>query len=248
MTEDDAYHIREIENLFVSQMRDTGASGYVIGLSGGIDSALAAALCCRAVGPDKVSGLFMPSMVTPPQDRSDVDTLCTCLGMSWNEIPIAPIITVYQQIPGFLETPYLLGNLMARIRMTLLYFQANRDNLLVCGISNRTEYLLSYCTKYGDNAADIQPIVHLLKDEVQELAKIVGIPEQIRMRIPTAGLYTGQTDEKELGLTYPEIDAAIRALEANRFVAATDTEQAVLLKIQNGAHKRKPSLSLMKKE
>jgi len=245
MTEEEKFHTQEIEKLIRKQMEDAGAKGYVIGLSGGVDSALCATLCCRAVGSDKVSGIFMPSRVTPSEDKSDVKDLCINLGMGWQEILIDPIIDTYRHIPDFVETPYLLGNLMARTRMALLYYCANRDNLLVCGTSNQTEYLLSYCTKYGDNAADIQPIIHLLKDEVYKLAAILCIPEQIRMRTPSAGLYEGQTDEKELGLTYPEIDIAIRRLKENNFVAQSDTERLVLAKIQAGAHKRNPSPSFM---
>ena len=90
---------------------------------------------------------------------------------------------------------------MARVRMSILYFYANRENRLVCGTSNRSEYYLGYTTKYGDNAADIQPILHLYKSEVYRTAEDLGIPERIRKKSPSAGLWPGQTDEGEIGIS-----------------------------------------------
>ncbi|MBN1166967.1 MAG: NAD(+) synthase [Methanospirillaceae archaeon] len=237
--------INQIETKITEHLRSTGAKGYIIGISGGIDSALVATLCSRAVGPDRVWGLFMPSNVTSGQDRTDVGTLCTGLGIPLLETPIGSFIDTYHHLPGFVETPYLLGNLMARIRMTILYYYANRDNLLVCGTSNQTEYLLSYCTKYGDNAADFQPILHLFKEDVCILAEELGVPGEIVKKVPTAGLYAGQTDEKELGLSYREIDSALHNLIRHHWVPENDTERTVLAKVKAGRHKREPTSSLM---
>ncbi len=237
--------INRIETKIAEHLEKSGAKGYIIGISGGIDSALVATLCSRAVGRDRVWGLFMPSTVTPGQDRTDVCTLCTGLGIPLLETPIGSVLNAYSHLPGFVDTPYLLGNLMARIRMTILYYYANRDNLLVCGTSNQTEYLLSYCTKYGDNAADFQPILHLFKEDVCILAKELGVPGEIVKKVPTAGLYAGQTDEKELGLSYHEIDSALHNLIRHNWVPETDIEQTVLAKVQTGRHKREPAPSLM---
>jgi NAD+ synthase len=134
---------------------------------------------------------------------------------------------------------------MARIRMAVLYYHANREHRLVCGTSNRSEYLLGYCTKFGDNAADIQPILHLYKTEVYEIAHEIGIPEPIIKKIPSAGLWKGQSDEGEIGLSYDEIDASLRGLEAGGWRAANPTEERVLALVQKNAHKRLSVPSLL---
>ena len=228
-------------NLLKDTLHSSGSSGFVIGISGGVDSALAAALCCKAAGPSAVAGLFLPSSVTPTQDASDVKLLGDTLGIQILTVPISPVLDQYRTLPGFTETPYLVGNLMARTRMTILYYYANKLSSLVCGTSNYTEYLLGYCTKFGDNAADVQPIIHLLKTDVWRLAELTGVPKQIISRTPTAGLYQDQTDEKELGLSYARIDAAILALIQQDSRAMTADERIVLEKIRNSEHKRNPA-------
>ena len=218
--------------------------GIVIGVSGGVDSAVALAFCCRAIGPSKVLALSLPSPVNNPQDASDAADLCTILGAGFRSIPIGPLLDAFRGIESFTLSPYLLGNLMARIRMAVLYYHANRDNLFVCGTSNRSESLLGYCTKFGDNAADIQPILHLYKTEVYEMAGELGIPDPIIRKPPSAGLWAGQTDEGELGLGYAEIDAALQALERNNWNAKSPIEERVLERVKKSAHKRMPAISL----
>lgn len=224
---------------------DSGSKGIIVGISGGVDSAVAAAFCCRAIGPANVLGLSLPTSVSNPQDVKDAQELCAGLGMEHRVVNIDPMLAAYRSIPGFTDTPYLLGNLMARIRMTVLYYHANRDNRLVCGTSNRSEYMLGYCTKYGDNAADIQPIVHLYKTEVYEMAAEMNIPGPIITKVPSAGLWTGQSDEAEIGLSYAEIDAALKKLEANTWKASTPAEEKVLERVKKNAHKRRATPSLL---
>ncbi|MEN6611721.1 MAG: NAD(+) synthase, partial [Methanoregulaceae archaeon] len=118
------------------------------------------------------------------------------------------------------------------------------DGRLVCGTSNKSEYMLGYCTKYGDNAADIQPIVHLLKREVYEVARELGIPEPILRKPPSAGLWEGQSDEGEIGIPYAEIDTALSALESQEWVAKTPLEEKVLALVKKSEHKRLPAPSL----
>src|SRR5208337_316337 len=178
----------EIEQMIRYAYWNSGCTGIVVGVSGGVDSAVAAAFCCRAIGPEKVLGLSLPTSVSNPQDVKDAQELCAGLGMEHRVVNIDP----------------LLGNLMARIRMTVLYYHANRDHRLVCGTSNRSECMLGYCTKYGDNAADFQPIIHLYKTEVYEMAKEMKIPTPITEKTPSAGLWAGQSDEGEIGLSYAE--------------------------------------------
>jgi NAD+ synthase len=129
--------------------------------------------------------------------------------------------------------------------MVILYYHANRDGFLVCGTSNRTEYLLGYCTKFGDNAADIQPILHLYKTDIFEYARELGISDDIVRKTPSAGLWAGQSDEAELGLSYPEIDTALKALEKNGWNSTNPTDQRVLALVKKSVHKRMspPSLS-----
>jgi len=235
----------QVEQMIRYAYWNSGCTGIVVGVSGGVDSAVAAAFCCRAVGPEKVLGLSLPTSVSNPQDVKDAQVLCAGLGMEHRVVCIDPMLAAFKTLPGFTESPYLLGNLMARIRMTVLYYHANRDHRLVCGTSNRSECMLGYCTKYGDNAADFQPIVHLYKTEVYEMAREMKIPEPILTKTPSAGLWAGQSDEGEIGLSYAEIDAALRNLEANGWKAASPAEEKVLARAQKNAHKRLAAPSLL---
>jgi NAD+ synthase len=233
-----------IEQMIRYAVWNSGAGGIVVGLSGGVDSAVAAAMCCRAVGGDRVLGITLPSAVTKKTDIEDARALSVMLGMKHRVISIEPVLAAYREMPGYTENRYLLGNLMARTRMAVLYYHANRDGLLVCGTSNKSEYLLGYCTKFGDNAADIQPIVHLLKREVYEVARELGIPGTILAKTPSAGLWEDQSDEGELGITYAEIDSALAALEAQGWVAKTPSEEKVLALVKKSEHKRLPAPNL----
>lgn len=222
-------------------LRSSSSSGFVIGLSGGIDSGVAATLCVRAAGCDHVQGFFLPSAVTPAQDADDVTLLAEFLQIPVLTIPITPFIDQYRMMPGFTETSYLVGNLMARTRMTILYYYANQMNRLVCGTSNYTEYVLGYCTKYGDNAADVQPIIHLQKSEVWSLAEHLGLPLRLIEKTPSAGLWHNQTDENELGMKYEVIDEAISHLEQQGWVPKTVEEEWVIEKMKRAGHKQRPA-------
>jgi len=228
----------QVEQMIRYAYWTSGCKGIVVGLSGGVDSAVAATFCCRAIGVEKVLGLSLPSDITKPADIGDAAALCNQLGMKHRVISIEPILQAFQTMPEFKESRYLLGNLMARIRMTVLYYHANRDNTLVCGTSNRSEYMLGYCTKFGDNAADFQPLLHLYKTEIYVIAKELGIPESILKKIPSAGLWEGQSDEEEIGLSYAEIDNSLQALELQHWKAATVMEQKVLELVKKSEHKR----------
>lgn len=235
----------QVEQMIRYAYWNTGCRGIVIGLSGGVDSAVAAAFCSRAIGPANVLGLSMPSSVSNPQDVRDAKELCALLKMPHTVISIDPMLEGFRSIPGFTETPYLLGNLMARTRMSILYYYANRDHRLVCGTSNRSEYMLGYCTKFGDTAADLQPILHLYKTEVYVMAGELGIPDSIMKKVPSAGLWEGQSDEKEIGLTYAEIDASLKALENQQWQARTPTEDKVLAFVKKSGHKRVAAPNLL---
>ncbi len=235
----------QVERMIRYEYWNSGAAGIVIGLSGGIDSAVAAVFCCQAIGADKVVGLSLPSEVSKPEDIRDAAGLSKKFGMTHKVVNIDPVLAGFSAMPEYRETPYLAGNLMARTRMAVLYYYANRDNLLVCGTSNRSEFMLGYCTKFGDNAADIQPIVHLYKTEIYEIARELGIPPAIIDKTPSAGLWEGQSDEAEIGLTYPEIDSALANLEKSGWRPSTLVEEKVLGFVKKSAHKRMPAPNLL---
>ncbi|MDI6719164.1 MAG: NAD+ synthase [Methanomicrobiales archaeon] len=235
-----------IEQMIRYTLWDSGKRGIVVGLSGGVDSAVAAALSARAIGGENVLGLLMPSAVTAGEDLQDARDLCRQLGIAGKEIPIEPMLQPFRAVPGFSDTPYLAGNLMARIRMALLYYFANREERLVCGTSNRSEYMLGYTTKYGDSAADFQPILHLYKTEVYALAEDLGIPDRIRSKAPSAGLWKGQTDEGELGLSYADIDAALAELERDAWIPRSEVQERVLQLVKKSTHKRLSPPSLQR--
>lgn len=235
----------QVEQMIRYAYWNSGCKGIVIGVSGGVDSAVAAAFCCRALGPEKVLGLSLPSAVSSKKDCEDAAALCVKLGMEHRIISIEPILAGFMAMPGFTASPYLLGNLMARIRMTVLYYHANLDHRLVCGTSNRSEYMLGYCTKFGDNAADIQPILHLYKSDIYIMAKELGIPEPIIKKTPSAGLWEGQSDEGEIGLSYDQIDSALQELEGSHWQPANATEEKVFALVKKSGHKRTGAPTLL---
>ena len=227
-----------IEQMIRHTLWSSRAKGIVVGISGGVDSALAAALCARAVGGEQVMGITLPSPVTPEADLKDGEALCAAFNIPFKTISIEPMLSAFAGMDDFENTHYLCGNLMARIRMTTLYYHANRLHYLVCGTSNRSEYMLGYSTKYGDSAADIQPILHCYKTRIYALAEEVGVPAPIIEKPPSAGLWPGQSDEAEIGFTYAEIDSALASLEVNGWTASNAQEELILGKVQASLHKR----------
>lgn len=187
----------------------------VLGLSGGVDSAVVAYLLSEAIGTKSLHGFFLPSATNHPTDATDVAKVATALGITVTTVQLDPLLAVYQQNLGQLE-PLAFGNLKARIRMTLLYAQANRLGAMVVGTGNKTELQLGYFTKYGDGGVDLLPLAHLYKTQVWELAKALGVPTSIIAKAPSAGLWAGQTDEAELGMTYATADAILQAIEQQR--------------------------------
>jgi len=238
----------QVEQMIRYAYWKSGCKGLVIGLSGGVDSAVAATFCCRAIGGDKVLGLTLPSNVSNSADIKDAAALCKQLSMDHRVISIEPMLEGFKTMPDFKESRYLLGNLMARIRMAVLYYHANREQKIVCGTSNRSEYMLGYCTKYGDNAADLQPLLHLYKTEIYEYAKELGIPESIMKKAPSAGLWEGQSDEEEIGLSYEKIDASLKSLELHNWQATTPIEEKVLELVRKSEHKRLPVPNLLERQ
>ena len=240
----------DAENLIVEFIRDrveaAGAEGAVLGLSGGLDSATVAFLAARALGPERVFALLLPEVgVTPQDDVEDARQVASILGIEAEEIDISGVLGGYFEVlPAAGASRVVNGNLKARVRMTILYWHANLLHRLVLGTGNRTEIMLGYSTKFGDGAADLFPIAGLYKDEVRDLARRLGVPDRILDKAPTAGLWPGQTDEEELGITYQDADAILRGLEEGRGredLAADfggDKVGLILRRIEGGRHKR----------
>jgi NAD+ synthase len=181
----------------------------VIGLSGGIDSALVMALCVKAVGAKRVKGLMMAeerSMVS----KTIID-YAEALNVKYEIIPISPIVAAFKEYGTIEDQQIVMGNLKARIRMTLLYSRANAENRVVMGTGNRSELLMGYFTKYGDGGVDFLPIGDLYKTQVRALSYKLGVPAKIITQPPSAGLWEGQTDEAELGITYAKLDQILYA-------------------------------------
>jgi len=231
----------KIKDLIRRTVWSAGAQGVVIGISGGLDSAVACALCCRALSPEKVLGVSMPVSSNDPADQRDAEELCRKLGVELITVPLESIRSAFLELPHITDTPVLRGNIAARLRMTTLYNIAAGKGYLVCGTSNKTEYMTGYSTKWGDSAADLQPILHLWKKDVYLLAEELGIPPAIIQKAPSAGFWQGQSDEGELGMTYADLDAALMNLEKNQGVPANETEERVLGLVTKSAHKRSPA-------
>lgn len=185
----------------------------VIGVSGGIDSALCLKLAVDALGPNNVTALLMPEKgISSDENFMHAKTLCQFLQVVHFSIPINKYLTDFLALPW---KPNELAqiNIKARIRMIVLYNFANTKNTLVLGTSNKTELALGYGTKFGDLAGDIEILGDLFKDDVYKLAEHVGLPDEFIHKSPTAELYSGQTDEDELGMSYKEIDIVLRKME-----------------------------------
>ncbi|MEM0349043.1 MAG: NAD+ synthase [Candidatus Caldarchaeum sp.] len=239
-----------IQGFIAERLRLSGASGLVLGLSGGVDSSVVAALCTRAVPREKILGLIMPTGFTPDQDVADALALAEKLGISTRYISIDPIVQSYAERLGVgVDEPgarMAYANLRARIRMTLLYFQANLHNMLVVGTGDRSELLLGYYTKYGDGGVDILPIAGLYKTQVRRLGQALGLPEQIVNKPSSPQLYPGHRAIDELPGDYTILDPILYLLFDKKHSPQQVVEKgfekrvvdAVLARYEGSFHKR----------
>jgi NAD+ synthase len=205
-----------LTRFLVNEVRKAGFERGVIGLSGGIDSSVSAFLAARALGPDNVLGVLMPYKTSSPASVADARTVVEQLGIHSREIPITPMADAYFAMQGEMSN-LRRGNVMARLRMIVLYDQSEVFHGLVIGTSNKTELLLGYGTLYGDTASAINPLGDLYKTQVRQIAAALGVPEAIQRKAPSADLWINQTDESELGFTYEQVDRLLFYLVDERY-------------------------------
>jgi NAD+ synthase len=199
---------RIIAEFIRGHVGQAGFERVVLGLSGGLDSALVAYLVSEAIGSEGLLCLLMPYRTSSPESRADAEAVVARLGCTHRVLDISPIVDGY--VEGALDGEDVgqgrRGNFAARARMAVLYDQSVVWRGLVVGTGNKTEGLLGYTTIFGDNASALNPIGDLYKSQVRQLAAEMGVPERILQKAPTADLWPGQTDEGELGLTYAQMD------------------------------------------
>jgi NAD+ synthase len=224
-----------------------GLRGAVVGLSGGIDSALTARLARDALGPEHVVGVLLPDAAYPSELLAETQGYGRSLGIETRTIPITPAFEAFRAALPPTDDRVGLGNVKARIRMIVLYAVARETQRLVVGAGNKSELLMGYFSKYGDGGVDLLPIGDLYKTDVRALAAELGLPAPILERPPSAGLWSGQTDEEELGASYADIDRVLRGLEELRreeeIVAQTglprEKVRAILARVEANRHKRR---------
>lgn len=238
-----------LAGFIVNEVRKAGFSRVVVGLSGGVDSALSAYLGAEALGGENVWALLMPYKTSSPESREHAELVVKQLRIQSDVIDITPMVDAYYE--RFPESDHVRrGNKMARERMTILFDHSAKLEALVLGTSNKTELLLGYGTLYGDMASAINPLGDLYKTQVRQLARYMGIPEAIVRKAPSGDLWVGQTDEAELGFTYEEVDQVLNLMVDRRYeipeiVAAGFDERfvrSVLAKVQASQYKRRPPL------
>jgi NAD+ synthase len=226
--------IEEIVAWLKQQLAETGTRGFVLGMSGGLDSSVCAALITRAT--QNGLGLILP-IQSQVQDLDDAAQTAAVLGIPSEYVDLTSVYEhLTKLLPGSDKVAY--GNVKARLRMVVLYYYANLKKYLVCGTGNKTELALGYFTKYGDGACDILPLGDLYKYEVREIARELAVPEKIIEKVPSAGLWQGQTDEEEIGFSYQDMDQALQEIEACR-VEGHCAETLQNMSARN-MHKRQP--------
>ncbi|NOY88975.1 MAG: NAD+ synthase [FCB group bacterium] len=249
--------IDTIKRFITGKMLSSGSDGYIVGLSGGIDSSLSATLAVEAVGKEKVLGVLMPYKTSSESSVTDAMDLVRKLGINHKVIDISPMIDAYfDKIDN--SNRIRVGNKMARERMSILFDVAHERDRLVLGTGNRTEICLGYTTWYGDAACSINPIGELYKTEVRQLAKILGVPHSIINKTPTADLWAGQTDEGEIGVTYNLIDSLLKLIVDDKITSmaelekegfqTTDISRIVSLLNKNSFKRRMPEIAPLGRE
>ena len=245
ISQDYASITNRIEEFIENQIKKNNAKGIILGLSGGIDSAVLAYICKRKL-KEKTLALILPdTTITPNSETEDAMKIISLTGIEHKLIDIKPIVNEYSMY--LVPNEKSKGNLRARIRTNILYYYANIENYLVLGSSDKSEYLIGYFTKYGDGASDLTPIVSLYKLQVREIAKYLGIPENIISKKSSPHLWKDHEAEKELGIQYEEVDSILyclieKGLSIQETVERTNIDKEIVEKIHNlninSEHKR----------
>lgn len=251
LTFDPARATDELTAFLRRRLDEARLDTYVLGLSGGVDSAVSAALAARAVGPDRLVTVKMPSRTSSPVSQADAEAVESALGLPSERrllVEIGPIVDGWRQALDEPEPPPLRrGNVAARARMIVLWDLAAKHRGIVLGTENKTENLLGYFTIYGDAGSAVEPISSLYKCQIWHLASYLGLPAQVIHKPPTADLWSGQTDEDELGARYVDADRVLywsveRGLSADEVTSKTglarDVVERVLARYRATAFKR----------
>ena len=243
-------HVGIVRSFIAHVVEESGRRGVVLGLSGGLDSALVAKLCADAIGPKRVLGMALPEG-PGGQDRKDAEAWAKELGIGFRVLDIKRIVGTFERSLVASRAPRIArGNIRARARMIVLYYVANTEGRLVIGTGNKSEILTGYFTVAGDGACDFLPIGDLYKTQVREMARHLGLPPRIVDQTPSAGLWKGQTDEGELGITYDQLDRILLGIElqlepeaiAEKASVPIDRVRHVEDLVASGVHKRKMPL------
>ncbi len=200
-----------LEKFLLDETRNAGFARGIVGLSGGVDSAVTAYLAAGALGRENVRAVMMPYRTSSSESLSDAARVIEALGIEAETVDISPMVDPYLEKMR-VEDRLRAGNIMARERMIVLYDISARDGGLVLGTSNKTEFLLGYGTLFGDMASAINPLGDLYKTQVWQLAESLAVPREIVSKKPTADLWSGQTDEGELGFSYRDVDRLLFAM------------------------------------
>ena len=234
-----------IEKFLSEQIEKNHVKGIILGLSGGVDSAVLAYICKRKL-KEKTLAMIMPdTSITPKIETEDALKMISLTGIEYKLIDIKPIVNEYTM---YLEpNERAKGNLRARVRANILYYYANSKNYLVLGSGDKSEYLIGYFSKFGDGASDITPIISLYKLQIREIAKYLGVPENIISKKSSPHLWKDHKAEEELGASYEEIDSILYCLSDKKLsieetANITQIEKSIVEKIHelniNSEHKR----------
>jgi len=205
MTIDAPLAVKILTAFIREELAKFGFTKGLLGLSGGLDSSVCAALTALALGPENVLGVMMPYGESFSADRNDAALIAASLGIRTERVDIRPMVDAYYEKHPC-DDRLRRGNKMARERMSILYDLSARDHALILGTSNKTELLLGYGTLYGDMASALNPIGDLYKSHVWQLSEAMGVPREVVEKQPSADLWAGQTDEEELGFSYRQVD------------------------------------------